>query len=465
MKLLRLTSNDEEGIFNAQFNEEIVIEPKSKMALHSLSFSQIQRALTIDSDNDEITVNYKLSSPAVTATKQLTHKTYTADNVDFLLQEIQQLLNQTPLLENRNQHGLEWRVEKNQKNKIQIYYKKNPTLKEMEHAKIRNLTYVTTNNGSYHPTGGASANNYIGSTDYLPLGCGYVRAKWINKANGDVLIGLSQHNPDVEAYQIGNIKYGVFIDRANDEYKYILNGNITATGITGTNNDDVIEVAIQDGKINCNLYRVAQANVETILSVSYDNETKLYPYLVITGDNSNIVNLFYNYSPFSNVSKSKSVYIDTSNMLGVKPPSRLNTPSNQSVVFESIEVAEYLGFISTDLGTQKTTEYNITAPNLFLLNSYNDSFVVELFDLKLDSYDTQKKGRNNILAVVPSAEVNENSSASIVYEPNNLIFINLNNYDKINLRNMRLRVLQRDLTPLNIKGLAVMSLLVKDADE
>jgi len=458
MKLLRLVSDDKTGIFDVQFNEEITITPNSKMALHSLSFEQLIRQLVIDSDNDEITISY---SNALSITKKLTHKTYTADNVDFLLDELKQVLNQTGIITNTNQIGIEWNVEKNQKNKIQIYYKKNPSLKEFKNSKSSKIDYAS---GLYRVSAGAT-NGYIASTDYMPLGCGYIRAQCRNRFDGNVIIGLSIFNPDNEPYQLGNIKYGILIEQNTGLCKYINNGVATSSGITSTDINDVFEVAISGGKIVCNLYRNSQPAAENILTVGYDNNTKLYPYLNITGGDSNRVAMSYIYSPFSNTLKAQSEYIDTSALVGVKPPSRTNIDSIQYVEFESIEIAEFLGFKNKKLETQKTTEYNTTADDLFLLNSYNDSFIVELLDLKLDSYDTQKKGRVNILAVVPSAELNENLTSGVVYEASNLLFINLKNYQELQLRNLRLRVLQRDFTPINLKGLGVMCLLVKDKDE
>lgn len=460
MKLLRLTTDNQQGLFDIKFNEEVDVEAKSKMALHSLSFEQLKRTIEIDSDNDEITVNYKTTSPAISRTKILTHNLYSPDNVDYLLENIQTLLNQTPLLENANQHGIEWKVEKGQKNKINIFYKKNPTLRKIANPKNNNVEYVTTNNGTYQPTG--ASGGYVASTDFLPRGCGYFRAKWYTRADGDLYIGVSQQNPDLNTgFSINNILYGVYVDRVAGQYKYILNGVLGgAVAVIGTN--DWIETGIEDGKVVCNVYRDGEPAGNNLLSQEYNNITKLYPYLVFTGTQANSANISYNYSSFSNVNSSSN---DTHNVGAVPMPTARNTASNQSVVLESIELAEYLGFENRNLGEQLTTEYYALAPELFLLNSYNDSFVVELLDLKLDSYDSQKGTRRNILAVIPSAEINEQSSAGIVYEANNLIWINLNNYEKLNLRNMRLRVLQRDLTPIEMKGLAVMTVLVKDKDE
>lgn len=461
MKLLRLTSSDPNAIFDSRFNEEILVNEKSKIALHSLSFEQLNRTIAIDADNDEITANY---SNSLQKKIQLQHKVYTADNVEYLLSDIQDNLNSSLTITVPNNQGLEWSVVKSQDNKINIFAKKTSLLKRFTGEVLNNMKYgsglysLTTTAGSY--------DSYASSTNFCCRGSGYIRIR-SNNANGVVIVGLSTQDPStVGTMSLNYINYGIYIDKINNCYKNIINGSISNPIENTLETTAWCEVAITDGIIKGTLYKTSVS--VNMLSGSYDNETKYYPYVIILGDNTNAVQISYLPSPFTSSSvittRDETDYSDFTDPLYL-PPIWSGQSSNQNIIFESAELSEFLGFNNPTLPVKVVVAMNYKADNLFLLNSYNDSFIVELFDFKLDSYDSQKQSRKSILSVIPSAEINENLTAGVVYEANNLIWININNYEKLNLRNIRLRVYQRDYSPVNMKGLAVMSLLIKDADE
>ena len=111
----------------------------------------------------------------------------------------------------------------------------------------------------------------------------------------------------------------------------------------------------------------------------------------------------------------------------------------------------------------------------------SDNFLVESMSVPLDSYDAseifyssikdangnapqqdpkaEKKGRRkNILMTLP---VNNNTNGLIEYEASNLIFIDINNPEKINLRNMNFRILNKSFIPIRQSGeSAVMTILI-----
>jgi len=53
-KLIRLHSEDEFGVFDCIFNDEILISPKSEIALQSCNISRSLESLVIDATNDKL---------------------------------------------------------------------------------------------------------------------------------------------------------------------------------------------------------------------------------------------------------------------------------------------------------------------------------------------------------------------------------------------------------------------------
>ena len=113
--------------------------------------------------------------------------------------------------------------------------------------------------------------------------------------------------------------------------------------------------------------------------------------------------------------------------------------------------------------------------------SFSDNFMVESMSVPLDSYDASevfysnlrlpdgttpvinfeaaKIGRRkNILMTIP---VNDNTNGIVEYEAQNLIFIDINNTNKLNLRNMDFRLLDKSFNPIQQSGSsAIMTILI-----
>jgi hypothetical protein len=105
----------------------------------------------------------------------------------------------------------------------------------------------------------------------------------------------------------------------------------------------------------------------------------------------------------------------------------------------------------------------------------SDNFVVLLDNYSLFSYDASRtnygmnsrnpvnianRGRRlNILATIP---VNNNFDGYVEYETNSLVYIDLDLSSAEEIKNLNLRVLNKDLSPININGKAVMTLLIQD---
>ena len=117
-------------------------------------------------------------------------------------------------------------------------------------------------------------------------------------------------------------------------------------------------------------------------------------------------------------------------------------------------------------------------PNNPPLVETSDNFIVESMTLPLDSFDAsrtfygtltnppeirteaEKKGRRkNILMTIP---VNDNTSGLVEYEASNLIFIDINNPEPLNVRNLNFRILTKNFVEINQSGSesAVLTVLI-----
>jgi len=122
----------------------------------------------------------------------------------------------------------------------------------------------------------------------------------------------------------------------------------------------------------------------------------------------------------------------------------------------------------------------ITADVLpFLYTS--DNYIVESMSLPLDSYDasktqypseadvvvnpqTDKQGRRkNILMTIPE---NDNTTGLVEYESSTPIFIDINNAEDINAKNLNFRLLNKDFSPIvQADETAIMTILIKKPGE
>jgi len=81
--------------------------------------------------------------------------------------------------------------------------------------------------------------------------------------------------------------------------------------------------------------------------------------------------------------------------------------------------------------------------------------------MKVDSYDNfdSKRGRANILAVINANEYNSgNIDKVLMYEPNQPLYVSLLNAQELSLRNIRLRIVNLDYSPIETSGTSTVTL-------
>lgn len=185
--------------------------------------------------------------------------------------------------------------------------------------------------------------------------------------------------------------------------------------------------------------------------------------------------LFVNGVPQRNPSLSKFNVIaedgleDLNNLLGaVNPLVRTgSTVTNNFLEFlnEDDELANglssFLGYrherYPQGTGFIKSANFEVLAENRFRALNNVDSYIVELLNLNVESYDGNTGRKRSILYTVPAN--NENTFGTINFNASPLIFLDINNVSEFLVRTIRLRILEADGTSVSTRGLNTCTLL------
>jgi hypothetical protein len=493
MKLLRLTTDDESAVFDNTFNSNLIIAPNSKIALQSISIATLTTILDVDSSNHN--VFYQVSTNIV---KNITlqHANYTRINYTDLFTDMRLKFNSnsgfipapSPQTD-RRELGIEWAVGIDSKNKVSIKYSHGTNA---EH--INNWDYDATkverlqsNNRQVwrqkvgQPNDGNNDRSMLFNS-YVSLGCGFIRCR-VNKFD----IEPSPTTPSTNGFMIGfskvditakkpneivdsDLTWGIMISNDNAgtrQYAPVADGVVfdpypeapTYNG-EGAVDNDFIEVIKNFDTITIALYQSGNPNVVVLATIPHPNsDEKLYPFVVFRGGNCDLNSLRVTPSPFANNAFGFSnVTEDLSADSLYAPPIPQRNPS-QNYLELSPSVADFMGYNNPrnpQAGYYNVVNYNYIAERNFEPTDIADAFMVELLNIKVESYDGLREQRKNILAIVPSS----NKEGEVIYETNQPLFIDMNNPKELLLRNIRVRVVKPDYSSVLMVGQATMVILI-----
>jgi hypothetical protein len=496
MRLLRLYTTDENIVFQNNFNSNIVIEPYSKIALQNVSFEIQGKEIVIDSNNDKLEYQYTTSGGVRNVS--LTHGTYDKTNIDTLLADIQRKLNINLFHQYGKENGIEWKAELNTKNKTQIEYKQGKNVNTGSYVKTNvNITTPAgsgANNALYFSSNNAAGTNtytnFIYNTNFIARGCSVFNMriqKLIDNSGAQdtngFIFGLTTENIDNvagKAITDSIMKLAIIAARPTDNYEVIADGinapispftpkkvDYIAAPINDAAKNDNVQIRIEDGKLKAIiLYDNVGTQAEQLLyEMDYDNTQQLYPFVIFRGGNSDcqLSKPLFLQSPYNTTLHADVEVVDEAPYT-VSPTKQSTKATEHFFSFEGSTLQKYLGFnhIRYPLtGTLKITELTLIAEHDFSRFDVNELYIVEMLNLKLLSYDGYGEERRNILATIPKKEDN-----SIVnYEPNTLTFIDIDNAEPIILRNVNAIIRNNDLSMVEGKGLASMTILLKSKDE
>ena len=101
---------------------------------------------------------------------------------------------------------------------------------------------------------------------------------------------------------------------------------------------------------------------------------------------------------------------------------------------------------------------SLLAASAFFLKFNADSYIVELLNIKINSMDAMSNQHKNFLAVIPHSDT---IVERVTYLAPVLLWIDLNNKEPLNLRQIKARIIQQDLSPIFCYGTSQLVLLIE----
>lgn len=498
MKLIRLYTSGERSSegrlttcsFNNNFQDNLILPPFSKIAFLNASIDTMETEIVIDDTNNKLW--YSLNNGVDKEEVTLTNAVYSKKQLDNLLLDMRTKLNDSVFLVEGGTGwlgyvGIEWNVTV-RLFKVNIEYLRS-ALENFQHSLDFEGTDIEFQDTSGTDTVAVYDNTTYESTDFtevamLPVpvckGFGTIRTQihllessgTHDFDNNGFVIGFSTTNLSTiepSDFTQSMITYGIKVSAHNDsnlKYFTFLNGVITQETRTVTYNgegdptNDYLDVSINGPNIQIGVYNDADDYVN-LKQHAYTNEQNLYPFIAF--------NTGSDYTIASNLAMTPSPYFPLptkgQNLLGSLPPvppdpalglGSFNFESESGDV-NSIELAKFLGFNEISLTTADIViEFTYVAPTIFQGANLANSFIVELQNIQLESYDAFKEGRKNILYFMSQ----DTSDGYLHFEVNTPQPIDLNNKNEILLRNIRARILDDNYTPILIDSPAYMTMIV-----
>jgi len=480
MRLIRLTTENENCFFESIFNSDLTIKPYSKVALSSFTTQLDNLNMVIDSQNNEI--SYTVNGPNNVKTLTLPNGVYTSSDINNFWIETTRLFN-TSMEYKKNQINRQWRC--SILGGRACFELKSGTIIRPQSIVSTNL--FTTKNliaGGQGSTGIMKrATAGIGNDAFLYMkspnnkGSSSLRSTIysdnIAGTQSGFVLGYTANNPSADTTVINPIDYlyGIRYIDLNQPYKFIVNGvenPTTPTEVVQPLDGDVLEIAIFEGQISFNIYRDGGDVEEYFIikdGIPYNHQINLFPLLLFVGSDTIMYNTQFTSDPYYNIVNTHTGTDIVDNNTAILPLVGNQPPTQCFLQFNSPDLATILGFNKARYpaaGFDNKAEPIYLAENAFSLRDFSESYIVELLNIKLESMDSLTKGHRSILYVIPQlSPIKEH----VVYQVPQLVFLDINNNYELSLRDIKARVLKDDLTQFRCYGLSQLVLIIKEKDE
>jgi hypothetical protein len=468
MRLIRLTTETNDGRFDCDFNEDLVIPPNSQIALHSFTTQFPSATIVVNSLNNEL--SYSLNGADNFKTIVLPEGTYSNANIQEFFSQTQQRLNRSVAYAT-SQLGKQWRAGIFG-GKTEFSIKRGTFRLTSQEANTRNCFWKNVGSpasNQYQRNGGNMASNDAFIYWNLPVvkSAGYILQRVLVDStvptNNGFIVGLTSICPDASTTSINpiNLQYGVRYTSIGQPYFDIVDGVSSQSAVLCEEND-LLSIGWSEGGI---VYRVTRTNgdIESIRDTTFNHMTDYFPLVVFNGDcilgSANII-----CDPYYSVPDSDDMIPnEPEELLGGRfyPPVK----SDNYFQFNTATLAQEFGYVNPripETGFINTINYSYIGDNAFILRDYSDSYIVELLNIQLNSMDAMTKQHKNYLAIVPHLQ---DLRELVVYVSPMLIFLDLNNKFPLYYRQIKARILRDDLTSVTTYGLSQMTILIKSPNE
>lgn len=473
MRLLRLTTENEECIFDSEFNNDLIIKPYSQIALSSFTTQLDNLNLTIDSQNNEI--SFSVNGSSNIKTLSLPNGVYTSATINDFWETTTQLFNKSMLF-NSKELNRQWfcGIRSGRAVFQNLYGSVVAPLTVVSQGLYKTQGLITGGAGAgkmKRATAGTGNDSYLYIKSPVNKGAGCLRAGLTEDVtppnNSGFILGYTAKNPPASTnpmpYDPVNYIYAIKYTGLGNNYFLIKNGIETDSLITAIIGD-TLEIQTVGGVVNFIIYRNDPFSQIILGTSSYNHIDDIFPLAMFIGSNSVFYNIqftsdeFYNKKNYPTASE-----LEVLNASIVKIPK--NTATDCYLQFNNPDLATLLGFKNSrypSSGFINIDNPEFLAEQPFTLRDFSESYVVELLNIKLDSMDTQTKGPRSILYVIPQLSA---IKEHVVYQVPQLIFLDINNSYPINLREVKARILKDNLTRITCYGLSELVLIIKDKAE
>ena len=498
-KLFRLTSNNPSGLVDVNFKEDININPESKIALKNASFSVDDTIFEVTPTNGQMT--YVQATGAVPQVIDLDVGNYSRTNAHALLQDIRDKLN-----EKMNQTsatlGTQWEVSQEGGNTL-IEQRICPNERSLfinflqpPRGEFDNVTIdagfaneLNINGDAYVTDDSQNIKSYAS----LSKGIGVFRTR-IQKLNtyatdpnsNGFIMGLSEVNPRAWApqvngeFDINDLTYYINV-RDPSQAQPITSKDKGAGGEVDTgealqttsNNADAgensIDIRVQNGQVVFDLFKLDDANATNLATFTLSNKRqKLFPFLIFRGAaaSMNLQAIKLTVDPFENdLSGYLNRVIPTpAESLGIQPIpiSPAIGALGRTLSFQDGDITKLLGFFSNPIKNENVYkgQYRAESPGVYELAIQNPFFIIRLLNIDVSSYDAEYGSRYNVLATIGPTNSAESADESVYYEASELLYLDIRNSSPRSLRNIKLQVLNADLSKPRLDGLTSITLVV-----
>lgn len=468
--MIRLTTQDTEGFYNNEFHSDIVIEPNSKIALHSLTAEINTESITISAGvNDNI--QFKMTQQQTSyRSLHITAGTYNSSNYTTLFSDITNKMNRL-MLYNSNEIGRQWRAIVNNDKKVVFEnvlgeYIKPPTSTETNNKVAYVKAETATQTGNNRVSRRVSGQGVVGNPDsflYIKSpeckGSSQLRGKIINQTNNNtanVILAYMASPPNTTSTSITltDIKFGIKCNATGSNYSYYYNGNLY-NSITPQATGDVISIDTHQNKIFLNIYKDDGDSIIALSQYDFNHTDNLFPVIIFLGDSTTgISNIQFSSDPFYTTLNN---VIEPLELIGDIPVASA-TPTIKYLKFMDAELATFFGYKQTYYESSKGVSYPFIAENYFQPADFSDSFIVELLNLNVDSYDGLSKERRNFLHCIVQADIIRNR---LTYTAPYLLWLDIKNTNKLSIRNLKARLLKEDLSQVNLTGISQITVIIE----
>ena len=497
-KLIRIHTEEKDATFNAEFRDGIVLPPNSEIALQAITMNRVLEFLNITGISARLTFRFG----DLANQKEVFMKVgqYTRSNILSFFSDIQDKMNNLLSVGVPAEFGrqVNWAI--NSDNKLQIDMTKGnfEILSASGARQNPNATYIQTQTtGNRLKNAGASVVETDVSTSFCVLnktftrGCGVFRVRIRELINDVTQAGQGFTIALVEQANYNKVRARNHTEADFDfairarapadvlQIKHSTSGGVFANTAVNLNKvdtagdigeNDILDIRLSQGKIQLVHYK-EQAPVATNIlhEEDFDRTKYYYPIVCFASqidrcqlDRVNITpDPFHVNDPaFNVVTHGSGDLLDAT----LEAPNGSAAAQVHKIVFDDLSVAQYLGFDTADLNVNNEA----AASGQFIANKSldnivsSDSFIVELLNIPIESYDSLSGGRKNILAVAPITERIQDANTGIIdYSPNEMFFISLKNRNPLSLRNIKARVTSEVGNPVTTEGVSTMILVVR----